>query len=250
MSSLLDKIKKNGNCCYLFIKHELDENVKGITCEIGVDNGYSSVDIMKGMLERNMPRVHISIDPFGGIPYRHYENIVDILDYDNIKKIKTRHKLAKWCEENKYENIFFEMEDTEFFKRFSDGVPYYKKDKYLLNQYAFVHYDGPHNVKDVKIEIDFFKNKTPIGGIWVFDDIEQYPHMQQLDPYIRSLGFTSIIKEKIILNGREAIGYKRTSLAGINLVDDVKITYQLPENCVFRNKFQNNLLFNGNIINV
>ena len=34
----------------------------------------------------------------------------------------------------------------------------------------------------------------PIGGMIVFDDIDQYPHMDNLDEYIRSNNFIMVEK--------------------------------------------------------
>ena len=52
-----------------------------------------------------------------------------------------------------------------------------------------VFFDGPHTFELVKREFDFFREKMPPGGTMVFDDIDQYPHMERLDMYIQSHGF-------------------------------------------------------------
>jgi hypothetical protein len=54
--------------------------------------------------------------------------------------------------------------------------------------------DGPHTTKLVKDEFDFFYSKIPSGGVIVFDDIDQYPHMTNLDSYIRDKGFNILEK--------------------------------------------------------
>lgn len=53
-------------------------------------------------------------------------------------------------------------------------------------------FDGPHTTELVKNEFDFFKGKMQTGGTLVFDDIDQYPHMELLDEYILSSGFERI----------------------------------------------------------
>ena len=99
------------------------------------------------------------------------------------------------------ECLYFPLEDTEFFKRYSDGVPIYNNNKYIINTYALVFFDGPHTTELVKKEFDFFYNKIPNGGIIVFDDINLYPHMKNLDNYIKDKGF------EILEKGNHKISY-------------------------------------------
>ncbi len=51
---------------------------------------------------------------------------------------------------------------------------------------------------------EFFAERTPTGGVWVFDDLEYYPHMEKLDAVIQDLGF------KILKQGAYKISYKRS----------------------------------------
>ena len=44
----------------------------------------------------------------------------------------------------------------------------------------------------VRAEFDFFNTRIPCGGVIVFDDIDQYPDMDQLDGYIRANGFAML----------------------------------------------------------
>ena len=99
------------------------------------------------------------------------------------------------------ECLYFPLEDTEFFKRYSDGIPIYNEYKKIINTYALVFFDGPHTSNLVKIEFDFFKDKIPKGGVLIFDDIYQYPHMDTLDEYILSNGF------KLLEKGNVKISY-------------------------------------------
>ena len=68
------------------------------------------------------------------------------------------------------------MEDTEFFKRFSDGIPYYDQYKTMITEYSLVHFDGPHTTSAVIDELDFFVGRLELNGIFVFDDIGLYDH--------------------------------------------------------------------------
>jgi cephalosporin hydroxylase len=91
------------------------------------------------------------------------------------------------------------MEDTEFFKRFEDGVPTYKNtEKSIENKYALVHFDGPHAVSDIIREVDFFSSRMSVGGFFVFDDtyVGYYDH-DKVEKFIFELGdFELVGKEK------------------------------------------------------
>lgn len=177
------------------------DNVPGFTCEIGTYRGGSSYKIMLTRLlshKQNNCELypHISIDPYGNIEYTHWETRTERggRNYTNKIRNSTLKSLYNWCDATEFPFLFFNMEDTEFFKRFSDGVPVYNENKYLINSYALVFFDGPHSTKHIKTEIDFFKDRTPINGCWVFDDIDQYPHMLNIDPIVRNLGFQTLQK--------------------------------------------------------
>ena len=173
---------------------KLIKNIDGFTCEIGVREGGGSKIIMDTIKESGKNKIHIAIDPFGNIDYEHWENRKDKIDYTNKMKNNMLKNLYEYCCINNMECLFFPLEDNEFFKRYSDGIPVYNENKYIINSYSLVFFDGPHTTELVKKEFDFFYNKIPIGGVIIFDDIDQYPHMSNLDEYIKSKGFTMLRK--------------------------------------------------------
>ena len=178
-------------------------DVDGLTCEIGVREGGGTKVILDMTIQSGRPKVHIAIDPFGNIEYQHWENRIERLDYTNKMKNNMLQHLYAYCSQTGAECLFFPLEDTEFFKRYADGVPIYDNYKRIENKYALVFFDGPHTTELVRNEFDFFKDKVPVGGTLVFDDIDQYPHMENLDEYIRSYGF------EIVRKGSCKISYKR-----------------------------------------
>lgn len=179
----------------------LIKDVEGLTCEIGVREGGGTKCILDTLKKTDQKKVHIAIDPFGNIDYEHWENVKTKLDYTNNMKNKMLKNLYTYCEDNEMEVLFFPMEDTEFFEKFSNGVPVYNEYKQIINQYSLVFFDGPHTTELVKKEFDFFNHKIPVGGVIIFDDINQYPHMTSLDEYIQSNQF------KIIEIGNCKISY-------------------------------------------
>jgi len=181
----------------------LVSNVDGLTCEIGVREGGGTKAIIDTLKSTGQNKTHIAIDPFGNIEYAHWETRCEKLDYTNAMKNRMLKNLYAYCYEKNAEVLFFPLEDTEFFKRYADGVPLYNEYKEIVNKYSLVFLDGPHTSKIVKEEFDFFKDKIPTGGIIVFDDIDQYPHMVALDKYIQSANF------KIVEKGTCKISYMK-----------------------------------------
>ena len=161
--------------------------IEGMSCEIGVREGGSSQIIMK----TGRKRVHIGIDPYGHIEYRHGEIYASRSDYTNAMRNRAISKLYAWCAHTGNDFLFFCLEDTEFFTRFADGVPVYESEKKVLNQYALVFFDGPHTSRDVIREVEFFASRTPVGGVFVFDDIHTYAHAE-VDNVLRTKGFQAL----------------------------------------------------------
>ena len=63
--------------------------------------------------------------------------------------------------------------------------------KRIINQYAFVFFDAPPS-PDGKTKIEeceFFQSRTPIGGVWVFDDVGIYQHDNVHQRLINEWGF-------------------------------------------------------------
>ena len=155
--------------------------VKGdnlLTCEIGVREGLGSQIILEAFKDKT--HWHIGIDPYGDISYQHYDvrptdtrtgkkNTLSFrANYTNQMKLTLLKDLA-------YPNFtLFTLEDTEFFKRFADGVPIYMKEKRILTHYDLVHFDGPHRTTDVLNEVIFFTSRANKNCVFVFDDYTSY----------------------------------------------------------------------------
>ena len=192
LTDILESATDSGDYDLVIDMAKTIKGVPGLTCEIGVRAGGCSYKIMKTLLENEDQRPHVGLDPYGNIDYTHWETTTQKLDYTNGMKLEMQKNLYAWCCETSYEFLFFPLEDTEFFKRYSDGIPIYNQVKIIVNQYSFVLFDGPHSSSIVRQEFDFFKDRMPSGGIMIFDDIYQYPHMEILDPYMQECGFELI----------------------------------------------------------
>jgi hypothetical protein len=89
------------------------------------------------------------------------------------------------------------LEDTEFFKRYHDGVPTYNEHKILVNEYAFVFFDGPHDNQCLDLETEFFVKRAPVGAVFVFDDIWMYDHDKIVEEKLFAHGFEVHEKKQI-----------------------------------------------------
>jgi hypothetical protein len=171
------------------------KDVPGMTCELGVRRGGGSKVIIDAMLtNKDFHRNHICVDPYGNIDYpRGDEGEIIHQDYHN--------QMRNDCLKNMYANYqnapvnvhFFVLEDTEFFKRYSDGIPVYNEYKQILNQYALVHFDGPHASHILYPEIDFFRERVVTGSVFVFDDILEYNH-EKVEEYLLKDNYKLITK--------------------------------------------------------
>lgn len=164
--------------------------LNGMTCEIGLRKGGGTYHILDTLKRTQQQKVHLAIDPYGSIEYPEGDDgHTKRLDYTNDMRDDCLINIYLYCKMYRLPFLFFNLEDTEFFARFADGVPFYQEHKQLLTQYAFVHFDGPHTVRHVEAEIDFFHARSPIGAVWVFDDVALYNH-SEVDAYLQILGWS------------------------------------------------------------
>jgi hypothetical protein len=166
-------------------------HVDGLICEIGVRRGGSLkhiIDAIDSSADQLPLRHIIALDPYGNIDYAATEDFTGKLDYTNQMKNSAISNLYKYVDEKNVNLIFFNLEDTEFFDKFKDGVPVYDQHKSIINEYALVFFDGPHDVASIRKEIDFFSTRINTGGVFVFDDVQSYPH-QTIHQHLLSTGF-------------------------------------------------------------
>lgn len=161
----------------LQIKH-----VPGAVCELGTRRGGSLKVIVDSLLNNeDFQRNVVCVDPYGNIDYQlgETEGARPLkLDYTNDMRNESMAAIYEYAQEKPVNIVFMCMEDVEFFARYGEGVPFYNEVKTIENQYALVFYDGPHTLEALNVEIDFFNPRSPIGAVWVFDDITLYPHAQ------------------------------------------------------------------------
>ena len=179
----------NGHHGVLYNAAKDIKNIPGIVCEIGLREGGGTVNMMLACVENNdTDRLFLAIDPYGNIEYRAKENETVRLDYTNEMKYRTLKAFNNFCLDKNLRFIHICLEDSEFFKRFSDGVPVYSEVKSLEQYYALVHLDGPHAVKELLEEVEFFRNRINVGGYIVLDDVSDYYDL-------------SIVEKSILENG-------------------------------------------------
>ena len=177
---------------------ELGMNTPGAIVEIGTRRGGSAKIIIDALAAKgNVNRPMFCIDPYGNIDYVQTNKTYSVfnpsmelegdpnsteiskatkLDYTNDMRNRIIPSLYYYAFSQGLNFTFFCLEDHEFFKRYADGVPIYQEEKKIVNEYALVFFDGPHTNEFIEEEINFFLERTPIGGVYVFDDIWMYDH--------------------------------------------------------------------------
>lgn len=177
-------------------KLALESTEEGMTCELGLRLGGGTRFILEALydasLEGDKGRTHIAIDPYGNIEYPDRDDLVRRYDYNNDMRDQCLPNVYMYARYLKIDFQFFCMEDTEFFYRFSDGVPLYGNDfKHMGTKYCLVHFDGPHQTDLILDEMEFFLPRTPVGGVWVFDDLDNYDH-DQVENACFDFGFETV----------------------------------------------------------
>jgi hypothetical protein len=152
------------------------KDVEGMSIEIGLRRGGGTLEIIEAFIENNDRRPHICVDPYGNIEYYGHGQIMQY-DYYNSMRNETISNLYKYAEDRNVNIIFFNLEDSEFYKRFNDGVPVYDNGrKNIISKYCLAHIDGQHDVKSVNISTDFFIKNMATKGIIVYDNTDYYEH--------------------------------------------------------------------------
>ena len=190
----------NYDILYNAVKHI--KGIEGITCELGLRRGGSSVLIMQACIDNNDRRIHIAIDPYGNIeiphPMAHHNGKEGMMrtDYNDDMMMESLPLIFNWCLNNKIKFLFFPLEDTEFFARYSDGVPIYDQYKTIVNKYSLVFFDAPPRMDGANkiMEGEFFLPRTPKGGVWVFDDVDLYQH-DNVEKKLFEWGFSLLEKD-------------------------------------------------------
>lgn len=151
------------------------KGVEGLSCEIGLRRGGGTKVILDAFMENEDKRVHVCIDPYGNIIYN------DIVgphrsDYTDDMKNETLAELYRYAFDHRINILFFNMEDSEFYQRFFDGVPVYDQEKIMMNKYCFVHVDGQHDTESVRLAAVFFIPRVSMRGVIAYDNTDHYDH--------------------------------------------------------------------------
>jgi cephalosporin hydroxylase len=153
------------------------KGVPGIVCEIGTRRGGSLEHIVNGLLEnQDHGRNMVCIDPYGNIEYERKQGDIARTEYTNDMRIEAQIAINAFLLGKPINVVYHCLEDTEFFVRYGDGVPFYNEVKIVETEYAFVFFDGPHGTEAVMKEIEFFHPRAAQNSVWVFDDWQTYDH--------------------------------------------------------------------------
>ena len=170
------------------------KGVEGLSLEIGLRAGGGSCFIMETFLRNaDFGRTHIAVDPYGNIPYPLTEKQTKPFDYTTYMMKQAMIDVYSKFQGMDINFLFFPLEDTEFFQAFSLGVPvYYASEKKKINEYALVHFDGPHTTDAVMGATHFFEPRAVSGAQFVYDDINYYYDHQVIHRYLENSGWEPV----------------------------------------------------------
>ncbi len=169
--------------------------VPGMTCEIGLRHGGGSKYMIDALIASDQKyKTHVAIDPYGNIEYRHddWTNILKS-DYTNAMRDDCLYNMYLYVLQKGVNFVFFNLEDSEFFARYADGVPLYTESKTICNEYSVVHLDGAHTLDKLYEEIAFFHPRMPVGAYFVCDDVGNYDH-SVIDRFFLTGGYENVDK--------------------------------------------------------
>ena len=179
--------------------------IEGIVCEVGLREGGGMGIMILGCIDtQNTNRPFIAIDPYGNLMYNAQEAKTVRYDYTNNMKYNALIALYKVALQH---NLHFDLiclEDTTFFDKYDSGIPIYNGSATVVNTYALVHLDGPHALKDVLAEVEFFMSRVATGGYIVLDDVLYYD-LSKIESLLINNSF------KLIENDGKKASYKKVS---------------------------------------
>jgi hypothetical protein len=162
------------------------KTIPGMVCEIGTRRGGSMKLIIDTLLEnQDYNRNVIGIDPYGNLEYVSSEGQSIRYDYTNDMRNETMMALYNYVLGKPVNLVMHHLEDQEFFNRYSDYVPFYNNVKTNEKEYSLVFFDGPHGLQAIWNEMTFFYTRSPIGSMWVVDDIHVIPYDQLKESLIK-----------------------------------------------------------------
>ena len=150
----------------------------GLFLEIGLRRGGGMKVILDGIADRGIDATIVSLDCYGHMPYMYREGLRDDFDYTNGMRNETLPGIYDYIRDKSINFLFFNLEDTEFFARFSDGVPLYiSKQKVIASKYGFAHIDAQHTLEATLKAARFLLNGRDMpGSCLCFDDVFGYDH--------------------------------------------------------------------------
>ena len=131
---------------------------EAMTIEIGVRRGGGTAVIWNEMEKMKQKRLHICVDPYGDLPLPvGDQGHRQVYDYGDWMRRQALRDVFAVADEEKLDVLFFLLEDTEFFSRFRDGIPWYGSGKKeMRREYCLAYLDGPHSADAVHSELLFF----------------------------------------------------------------------------------------------
>lgn len=151
--------------------------------ETGTHIGDTGTRIIDAIAESRKNRWFISVDPYGGKPYKLQDGEYTNLFYDETSYQRGMLRLYMHSFIRKVRFAHYRLKSQDFIKCW-DGIEFWSDGSRARPEFAFVFLDGEHNDETVKLEFDYFFPKVPSGGVI---SIDNYDHLIDGEAGVRKM---------------------------------------------------------------
>lgn len=180
-------------------------DVHGAVAEVGVRAGGGFATLASALWGTHLqPGPFVLVDPYGDLPFPLGEDVITTFRYTDELYRHAMAMVALFAQQWELDVTLFRLTDADFMDRFAEGVPRYFSDgSQFCTEYAVVHLDGPHDLKSVLAETQFFMRRMRKGAVLVYDDVYAYDHFE-VDALLLDSGW-----ERHYLNDKNSATYQR-----------------------------------------
>lgn len=141
-------------------------------CEIGTRAGGSALLALTAIKDSGVPRLLITVDPYGGKPYAAQHSTLPYNNWyaDTFYRSMMR-ELSAFCDAHGLSHTHLKITSRAFMTIY-DGLSLWQDQGTLEPQFGYVYLDGEHTVAAVSAEVDWFVPRLAEGGLLVIDDTE------------------------------------------------------------------------------
>ena len=141
--------------------------------EIGTRAGGTALLALNAILDSNIQRYLITVDPYGQKPYFAGEQAMGGIYGEDYSRV-AMYEIAKFCNDYNLNHSHFRLESNDFMNMF-ESVKFWCNGKINPVQFGYVYLDGEHTEEAMFTELSWFLPKMVKNGLIVIDDVSYNP---------------------------------------------------------------------------